>query len=152
MTYRTCIGCIHQKQTCAVRDDLRKKLEGLRVTSIKWKCKSRVARLAPGDPVWALTVASTKRVDDNGEPYRAYFPGIAIKEHGTKMLIHIAPGAPGRNEDCTFEGGGFCKIPLSRIEKRDGERVEVCRCCQQPAFMGHIFGAACNPDERADWF
>lgn len=152
MTYRTCVGCIQQNQPCEARDKLRDMLKGLGVMSIKWKCKSRVARINVGDPIWALTVASINRVNQDGDPYRAYFPGIAIKGCGSKMLIHIAPGTPGRDEDCTFEGTGFCKIPMGRIEKRDGERVEVCRCCQQPAFMGHIFGAACNPDERADWF
>jgi hypothetical protein len=130
-----------------VRDELRDMLRGLGVTSIKWKCKSRVARINVGDPVWALTVWSTNNMGESGEPSRDYFPGIAVREMGTKMLIYIAPNSPGREDpELAFDGKGFCKIPLSRIERREGEPVKVCRHCQQPEFVGHALGFSCNPD------
>lgn len=142
-TYRTCVGCIDEKHDCASRDRLRKHLKGLGVTSIKWKCAMRVDRVNVGDPVWALTVAST--TDNDGEPYRDHFPAMAIRHCGSKMLVFIEPGSLGRNEECKFDAthSGFCKIPLSRISARDGEREDICKSCQWPASKGHAPGYIC---------
>lgn len=157
MTYRTCIGCISEKQPCQARDKLRATLKGLGVTSIKWKCRARWPRFEVGDPVWALTVANTSggEVDDDGQALRDYFPAVAIRACGTKMLVRIEPGAAGRGDfgdgvkfDPTHSG--YCKIPLSRISAREGEREQVCRYCEWPASKGHAPGYSCNPDPRTD--
>lgn len=148
--YRSCTGCILEKKPCQARDAVRKHLKGFGVTSLKWKCKSRVARISIGDPVWVLTVAGNGEPEDRDGPSRDFFPGIAVRDHGTKMLVVIQRDAPGRDDpEITFSptkgsGNGFCKIPLSRIEKRDGERVKVCEGCWQPEFMGHADGYFCG--------
>lgn len=147
--YRTCVGCQNEKQPCAARDALRAHMKGFGVTSIKWKCKDRVPRIVVGDPVWALTHDGSNEYDDDGEPFRDYFPGTAIKQVGAKFVVFIEPGAEGRDNDnskFTTTARGFCKIPLSRITAREGERETVCRYCEQPNSKGHVQGYSCNPD------
>lgn len=146
--YRTCYGCASEKKTCPTRDALKKSLAGLRVTSIKWKCMDRIPRIVRGDPIWAWTIASND-LTDSEEPYHDNFPGTAIRETGAKMLVWIEPGAAGEGHcgDVIFEpkGNGFCKIPLSRLKLRDGDRQDVCRDCDWPTSKGHQPGFICNP-------
>lgn len=146
--YRTCVGCLSDKSPCVARDDLRERLKGIGVTSIKWKCKDREPRFVVGDPIWALTVEGQgSDHQEGGEPYRDYFPGTVIRDCGSKLLVYIAPGSPGRDgEEYSFapSGNGFCKITLSRISKRDGERETICKACELPASKGHQNGYSCT--------
>ncbi len=52
--WRTCVGCHLQGKPCETRNDMRKPLKGLGVTSTKWKCHEREPRYRVGGPVWAL--------------------------------------------------------------------------------------------------
>lgn len=145
--YRACMGCVLQGKPCDLREQVKAQVRGLGVTSIKWRCIGRKPRVEIGDPVWALTVEATKGTyDEDGEPRRDYFPGIAIADKGSKMIVFIEPGAEGRdNDDSKFEtSSGFCKIPLSRITIREGERVRVCKHCQWPEYKGHAAGWSCE--------
>jgi hypothetical protein len=150
--YRSCTGCIKQGQPCDTRDALRKRLKGLDVTSVKWKCRDRIARIQVGDAVWVDTVADQNESGDDGQPFRGHFPGIAIRERGASMLVLIENGAPERDEgdDVTFatSGNGFCKIPLSRITARDAAREEICGSCYWPASKGHQPGYLCHHAEE----
>ena len=153
MTYRTCVGCIQQGQPCETRDKLRDKLKGLGVTSIKWKCSARVARLKRGDAVWAYTIDGSNEYADNGSPFYDYFPAVVIKQTGSKMLVYIKPGVAGRDLDNTTfktDKNGFCKTPLSRLTQRDGDAEEVCRFCDLPASLGHQYGYICNPADAPE--
>lgn len=109
---------------------MRAQLAGLGATSIKWRCKSRVARVPIGQPVWVRTVANT-----GSESYDV-FPGIACTDLGTRMLVCIEAGAIGEQNGHKFEpnSSGFCKIPLSRIDVREGELVAMCQRCGNPVF------------------
>lgn len=160
--YRTCVGCAKQGEPCEARDVLKGRLAGLGVTSIKWRCKDREARFQIGDPVWASTVGDQNEVDDDGEPYRDHYPGHIIRDLGSTLLIYIEPGAPGREcqDDVPFSprANGFCKIPLSRLEAREGDRETICKHCEWPSFKGHQSGYSCSarcpdcgqPDGLAD--
>lgn len=146
--FRSCTGCMHQKQPCATRDALRDGLRGLSITSVKWRCADRNPRFVQGDPVWVTTVATYNATEEEGGPCRTEFPGVMITPMGTKGLVCIAPGTEDIDGEYTFDaarGNGFCKIPLSRLRPRDGERDPVCPECLYPASMGHILGNACNP-------
>ncbi len=148
-TYRTCRGCVLSGKPCETRQALATALKGLGITSVKWNCKMRETRIKIGDPVWIDTVASRTEVDDNGYPYRGEFPGFAIEDLGSKLLVFIEPKSPDRNdEDLLFDPGesnGFCKIPLSRITAREADRQEICKSCSWPAYKGHQSGWMCNP-------
>lgn len=150
--YRSCTGCIKQGQPCDTRDVLRKRLKGLGITSVKWKCGDRVARIQPGDAVWVETVADPNEVDDDGQPFRGKFPGVAIQERGAGMLVFIEDGAQDLYEehDVRFvaRNNGFCKIPLSRITLREAPREEICASCSWPASKGHQAGYLCHHAEQ----
>lgn len=150
MTYRTCVGCYMEKEPCPARDHVRRTVKGLGVTSIKWRCSNRVPRIAVGDPVWAETVAdlNSTEIGDDGYPLRHSFPAIAIANSGSKMIVFIDPGVASLSDGVFFnkDCSGFCKVSLSRITAREGERVEVCRHCSWPAPKGHQTGYVCNPD------
>ena len=144
--YATCTGCISQGK-CQHLDVVRKRLAGLGVTSVKWRCKYRVDRFQRGAPVWVITQADMNNPTydeyDRG-PDRNTFPGIFIKAMGTKALVFIHPGAQSKYEREAFVGGPICKIPLSRIYARDAEPEEVCRHCDRPASAPHPEGYSCN--------
>lgn len=143
--YRSCLGCVREKQPCKARDAIRTKIAGLSVTSIKWRCGAREARINIGDPLWALTVDSTTESNGDGEPYRCYFPAVAVRARGAAMIVYIAPGVKDEELEIEFDpkSAGFCKIPLSRLKARDGEREAVCKSCERPASAGHSEGYAC---------
>lgn len=150
--YRTCTGCEKQGQPCETRDALRAAIKGLCITSIKWKCADRTPRFKVGDPVWARTVAGGDQYHDSDEgPIWDDFPGHIVKDYGNTLIVYIADQAPGKEfggEDIpvTFQprSNGFCKIPLSRLKEREGERVEICRSCELPAPYGHRSGYSCH--------
>ncbi len=147
--YRTCVGCALQGKPCVTRAAMREKLAGLGVTSIKWKCKSRLARFLVGDPVFAFTLGCV----EEGEAYMDHFPAVVVEVKGANAIVFIESGAAGL-EDVPFEpkgsGNGFCKIPLSRLREREGERETICPSCGWPARKGHQEGYGCtNWAERA---
>lgn len=127
-TYRTCIGCANSLTDCATLAAVRKQTAGLGITSMKWRCKDRAPRFQPGDAVWARTtpVFGWEIMED--------FPATFISAAGSRALVKIEAGAPARNADYEFEpkngGGGYCRLPLSRLSERDGERQTVCKHCQ----------------------
>lgn len=144
--YRTCTGCISAGQPCSAKDALRKTLKGLGVTSVKWNCADRVARFQVGNLVWADTVADRNEVDDDGYPFRAEFPGVVVDAAGTKPLVFIDPGVKSNSHEYEFVAGssnGFCRIPLSRLKAREGEKQQVCASCQWPEWKGHQAGYIC---------
>ncbi|TAI67632.1 hypothetical protein [Bradyrhizobium sp. Leo170] len=144
--YRTCTGCVVQGQPCDARDGLRKKLKGLGVTSVKWKCADRIARFQVGDLVWVDTVADPNDYGDDGEPYRDEFPGVIVDAAGAKPLVFIDPGVKGKSEEAAFvaaKSNGFCRIPLSRLKEREGEKEKICQSCQWPEWKGHHPGFSC---------
>jgi len=152
--YRSCLGCELYRQPCGERDRVREQIRGLGVTSIKWRCKQRTPIIDAGDPVWVDTVNGSDDYDDHGNPYRDEYPGTAIRQVGTKMLVYIEKHAPGRNagDDAPFmpRAGGFCKIPFSRIKRREGKREDVCASCDLPASKGHRGGYICERRLRSD--
>ncbi len=148
MNYRTCCGCVTEGQTCEARDRVRAQIRGLGVTSIRWKCGHRIPRFVVGDPVWAQTVTDHAGEYVDGEQFRDDYPAVVIRDLGSKMLVFIESGAPGRDygDGAPFQPSrnGFCKVSLSRITKRDGERVDVCPYCEWPAPKGHQDGYSCS--------
>lgn len=150
MMYRTCTGCTLQGQPCAARELVKAQVKGLHVTSIRWKCAKRVNRFERGDCVWAMTIGGGDQMMDDGEAARGEFPAIAIRQKGSKLLVYIEPGAEGVSDydDLTFQpkdtGHGFCKIPLSRIKSREGERHAICKDCDWPEHKGHQPGLSCE--------
>lgn len=138
--FRTCVGCHLHGLQCEARDGLKAALAGLSITSVKWRCKSRRPMFAPGDPVWARTVA-----DYGDETTRDDFPATIIRLLGTSALVFISQGSESRG-GYIFEtsGNGFCKLPLSRLFERDGAKETLCRYCDAPASHGHIPGYSCS--------
>lgn len=151
--FRTCTGCRFHPGSCEARDDLKAKIKGLGVTSIKWRCMDRISRFQPGQAVWALTVGDQEIAnEETGEPYRDHFPGVFVKEKGSKGLVHIKDGAVGRDEGSCFaprNTTGFCLLPLARLEARDAPVERVCFYCSQPESLGHPDGYYCAAPANA---
>jgi hypothetical protein len=149
MNYATCRGCFRARQKCETRDALRSKILGLGVTSIKWKCADRQNRFEVGDPIWAYTADWHFNSGEEGSPTMDHFPGVVIHLCADgKILVFIEKGALGRETEAEFYplgGRGFCKIPISRLSNREGERETICKHCQWPSSKGHEPGSSCAP-------
>lgn len=152
MIYRTCMGCKSQGAPCEARNIFRKAVAGLGIRSALWHCREKRPRFVPGDLVWAFTVSEQTggaQRDDDGEPWRDDFPGIVITMLGAKALVFVKPDSPGRtmgdNVQFVSSNNGFCKIPLSRLKSREGEREEICKFCSMPSSLPHESGYSCNP-------
>lgn len=145
--YRTCFGCAHQGTACEHRVALAAAIKGLGLTSVRHACKHRKSRFAIGDPVWLETVYDKNGdSDENGIP-QDQFPGHVVREYGAKVLVYIKPGSPPRESDSdelNFVGSGFCRVSMTRLERRDGPREEVCKSCDMPASLGHLEGYICH--------
>ena len=144
--FRTCQGCVSEGSPCEARDALRLALRGLCVTSVKWKCAVRRPRFEIGSPVWATTIEDPLNPrSENGGAVLDLFPAVVVRVLGGKALVFIKPGAVGQSDNSFFvpTGIGFCKLPLSRLSPRDGERVMVCQRCELPASEGHLGGYSC---------
>lgn len=151
--YRTCRGCVYDNMECEARSELRRRLKGLCITSVKWQCKQRVPAFKVGDAVWCQTVGDYSTGD--GGPYGEApevddFPGHVTRVSDTHVYVYIPAGAHGRDcgEDYKFSpvkgGNGFCKFPFSRVMHRDAEAVEICPECSLPAPHGHLEGYSCD--------
>lgn len=143
--FRTCHTCMYPAATCQTREALQRALAGLRVTSVKHRCRDYIPAFLPGEAVKVQTLAWYHRDDDR--PPRCWFPGHFIRLAGNKALVVVAPKAVALDdEDIEFEpnGSGYLKIPLSRVAVRDGPaaNVEACRWCS--AILG--VGDMCRRD------
>lgn len=141
VAYRTCTGCVLQGKPCDMRDAMRERVRGLGITSIKWKCIGRVPRFKVGDLAWAKTTTG-----DGDDSLTDLFPATVIRVLGAKALVFIDGDALSRGNEAPFEarGNGFCKMPLSRLEPRDGEPETICPACEWPSFKGHQDGRSCH--------
>lgn len=149
----SCRGCVHDGPECPHRQAMRKKLRGLNVTSIRWRCAEREDRYRTGDAVWADTVSDYGAPVEpwENEPPRDWYPGHVVKLLGAKVLVHIARDAEGRDHGADYpfsprDGSqhGFCKIPLSRITEREAAPSAICPECDVPACHGHQKGYSCG--------
>jgi hypothetical protein len=148
MNYATCRGCVRSRQKCETRDALRSKILGLGVTSIKWKCTDRQNRFEVGEPIWAYTADWHFNSGEEGNPTMDHFPGVVVHVCADgKITVFINKGAEGRETGAEFEPlkGGFCKIPISRLSNRDGERETICKHCDWPSSKGHEPSGYCSP-------
>lgn len=147
--YRTCAGCAMNKSDCATRAALKARLIGLGITSIKWRCADRRDQYSIGQAVWAST--------ENGQPLSPYsdpdpkgeFPGVIIRNLGSRALVFIEPNARDRYDDeVQFQplsgGRGFCKLPISRLKPRDAPPQAICPSCEMPESLGHQEGLSCS--------
>lgn len=142
MTYRTCVGCVHGTGACQIRDEVKAKVSGLGVTSLKWTCKWKRLAFRPGDAVLVDTLAYEPEGDE--EYYVRTYPGIVIQNKGSKLICFIEPGVSeaGGENLYPFEpkggGNGFVKVPLKRVAKCEGVRESVCHYCRKVTrLQGH---------------
>lgn len=158
-SYRTCRGCAYDSPNCDHRIAMKAALKGLGVTSIAWRCKARDDRYQPGDPIWCDTVCdyNARPEADRDEPARDWYPGVAIRNAGTKVIVYIARGAEGQylGADYPFapkDGSehGFCKIPLGRVRERDATPDFPCSDCELPASRGHMPGCLIGQKQKAE--
>lgn len=145
MRMRTCFGCSLQEAQCDHRDAMKLALQGLGVTSIKWRCRNRVPQFIVGSRVWAVTdVSLTDYFDDR---LVDDFPGTVVKilDHA-KALVFIPKGALGRTSGAEFEpsSNGFCKLPFSRMTLREDLEDTVCPACLLPEQYGHLPNHSCS--------
>jgi hypothetical protein len=147
--FPTCVGCSRVKATCPRLIDIKTRIAGLRVTSLRHQCADIIPRFRPGEPVLVRTAASDENAfDENGDFMWERFEGVFIKQIGSKGLAFIKPGAVGIDCNLPFEprnnGQGFVKIPLSRIEGRtaapDGDAAECSHCGEYPGLTGKCQG------------
>lgn len=136
--FRTCIACKLAATDCEARRAFAAATRDLRITSVKWRCASRVPVFAPGDPCFARTVPFQQGHPDDEEPPKLEFPAHVIAQVSvTRFIVFIDKGAlpidDGYGEEFAFEpkGHGYCKIPLSRLRPREGEKRAVCPKCQE---------------------
>lgn len=147
--FRTCYGCLHQGNPCEARDRFRNSIRGMHITSVKWKCLDRKNRFIPGDPVWLYTMYNRNGDGDEDGPFRDFFPGHVIRNSGLKAMVYIRPGVLGRDEPHEEYGfvstsNGFCKVTITRLTIRDGERSPLCKWCEFPQEFGHMDGYPCG--------
>ena len=144
--YRTCAGCIVEGQPCERRDALKKAIQGLGITSAKFKCQDRRDRYASGDPVWARLFAG---YGDEEARYDT-FSGVVISCDGTRAFVFVMPGTLGLYTQLPFKtyNHGFCHVSLKRISQREGDQQEICEACQRPSEYGHAEGYACSLAEQ----
>jgi len=149
MKLLTCTGCAIDR-ACTVQTDMRDKLKGLGIRSLKFACKHRVDLFQPGQPVLFTTFTTSDCESDyDGLAGRltVVYPGHVIKQMGGKVFGFIKPETPDTSEGYPFEAkaGGYVKIPLSRV-KTDNSRpvanAAACDWCNR-----HIgLGAICEKD------
>ena len=148
MTYfHTCVGCEKQKAECPVRDGFKAAMRGHGVMSIRHRCPSRNPMYVPGQHVQVLTAAWLGAKSDwDDEPPQCWFPAVFVKQLGPKALAFIKPGETGLGEGYyEFEttGGGYVKVPLSRIQiVQTSKLVDMtgCQCCGRIPALGETCG------------
>lgn len=138
MTYRTCVGCVHGSGFCQERENIKAKVKGLAITSIKWKCRFKRPTFLPGEAVWVNVFVG---MEDHGDSWGreeatfAEFPGIIIEVKGSKAIAFIEPGVLDSGEEYNFEpmshGSGHVKITLARMRRREAIRENVCGFCKR---------------------
>lgn len=154
MKIPSCNGCVLQKQDCPTRDAFRAAVKGLKITTVRFRCVARRTEFPVGTPVWVETV------DDYSVPpeeqYRGQFPGVVVRDlMGPRAVAFIRPGAAARDDEqigFTPNARGFCKVPLNRLSRREGDPVRVCTSCEQPEGEGHASGYSCDaPIPMISW-
>lgn len=141
--FATCRGCA-SKEDCAKLKELKAYMRGHNVSMIRHRCPERLPEYLPGDPV---TVRTGVRGNE-GEWYPGDYPAVFLKETGTtRVICFIRPGTRNSEGEDEFtpigDSKGFMKVSRSRLQKRDGERVDLTACSEcsgYPALTGKCEG------------
>lgn len=144
MTYfHTCRACVGNG-ACELQSDMKTKLAGLGVRSLKHRCTSRVDLFSPGDPIVVETWPTFRNDDEDGARARCWFRGHFVQYAGNKPLVFVAAGTISEDGGWEFypNGNGFLKVSLSRVKPREGDRVAVtaCRWCAAIPSLGQPCG------------
>lgn len=131
--FRTCRTCAKPPETCERRAELKAKLRGLGVTSLKHRCDGFEPAFVAGDAVRVNTLAWFAKGEESPPP-RLDFPGHFVSFVGGKALVFVPAKAEDMNgEGVEFEpsGNGYLKVPLSRLSPRDAPAADIkqCRWC-----------------------
>lgn len=152
MRLLTCTGCV-MNGACAHAPDLRAKLKGLGIRTVKFACKHRRDLFLPGHAVLFTTFITEEWDGDYGggsERTQVSYPGHVIKQMGSKVFGFIKPGVDDASgEGIPFEpkANGFVKMPISRVkldERREPADVTECRWCSRFIALGH----SCEKDQH----
>lgn len=143
--FRTCLGCLFEKQACGERDKMRDKTAGLGITSMKWRCGWRRSKYRPGDLVNVSIVTHYWGQDDDGRAHMSTdtFHGVVIQVAAvpSKAVVFIQPGALGVHGEAfqpSKDGNGFCRLPVAYLAPREGVPEAICAHCQNPvSLLGH---------------
>ena len=148
--FKSCIGCISKNSECTERNAIAAAIKGLRITSVKHTCKSRIPIYQSGQKILVLTCTKDAYANADHDDYgRAeyslnWYPAIFIDQLGSKALAFIKEGQEPIDNDEPFEsknGSGFVKVPFSRTKpSEDKELIEIVSCdhCGQIPVFGQI--------------
>lgn len=147
MNLLTCTGCKH-KGACDKAADMRAKLKGLGVRSLKFACPKREDIYQPGQPVVFTTYVSERDGSGWGRDVTAVvYKGYVIKQYGGKVFGFIKPDTRDETEGVPFQArsNGYVKIILARVQPdptRPTVALKQCGWCGQ--YPG--IGARCDKD------
>lgn len=146
MKLLTCTGCAKAGK-CQRATDMRGKLKGLHITTLKFVCPDRAPIFLPGQAVIFTTFTCDEDDGYRGGVEQVWYRGHVIKQDGGKVFGFIPPGSLDLTNDVPFEAqyGGYVKMPLARV-RRDSESADAdvreCRYCAKHPGLG----AACGRD------
>lgn len=131
--YRPCYGCLTDGPSCPVRAEIRSKMKGLGVTSINFKCKSRIPAFSQGERVvvvWPFQDEETAY--HGGGTTDVEFAATIIKERKFgRYVLRVDPGESitGEYASDNLNGKGFASASLHRLTPLLEPAKKVCTAC-----------------------
>ena len=152
-TYRTCSGCLFGKGPCAEREILRRKVAGLGLTSIKWKCAWKRPAFRPGEPV---SVRAMDRAEDYEDGTRVeVVEGYFVSETSAtdKVVVYVDPAHFSETFDGSeMRSNGFMRLSRSYVSRREGVPASFCKECGNLSDkVGHGDWCKRHPDAHDFW-
>jgi len=131
MTYAPCFNCAADKSTCPRREGVRKGIAGLGVTSVKFKCTTRVPRFHVGQRVefdWRYFDE-----DGRGDGYTATFNGTVMREKTGNKRFSIRVDQDGEYYDLKpadiFKSPEFISVRPDDMRALDEPNRPLCPNC-----------------------
>jgi len=130
--YRTCFNCLDRHTKCETREQIKRSLAGLSVTSIAFRCPDRKPVFTPGERAqvtWHV-YPEDWAYEDGASPES--WPATVVQEVGTKFVIKVDDvesdcGTPAR--DYVKNQNLYCKVSASKLTRLDEPFREFCAKC-----------------------
>jgi hypothetical protein len=143
-SFKTCHGCSVAKKTCARFSEISDAIAKTGITSVEFKCESKVDIFRPGQRVNAKIWFFYEFGGEGGADYEMR-PATVMMQRWPKVIVKVDD--PSRMNSET----GYAKLGKSKVVHIDEPYRVICQDCQSPGteFSQCLFSQTSHDDRSS---